>query len=73
MTVVTWRKKESTQVVGTAEDHEAAVALAVKFLQEDLGIEIDELDGLSWEEAVERWDDLSDGYEEFTFTETDDG
>lgn len=66
--VVTYRHKESTEVVGVYPNHEKAMAGAVDHLK-SLNVDECALDGLSWEEAVEQWEDLSDGYEDFTFAE----
>lgn len=66
--VVTHRQKESTEVVGVYPTHAKAMAGAIDYLK---GMNVDEgdLDGLTWEEAVEQWEDLTDGYEDFTFVE----
>lgn len=72
--VVTFRRKEATEVIGTYDDHDLAIEGATKFLK-NLNVDEEELtdelgEGWSWQEVIERWDDLSDGYEDFTFTET---
>jgi len=70
--VVTFRSKDETQVVGTYKDYVAAIQGARGFLEglnvdeEELGDELGE--GWTWEEAVQKWGDFTDGYEEFTFS-----
>lgn len=70
--VVTFRSKDDTQVIGTFKDRHAAIQGAREFLkglsvdEEELGDELGE--GWTWEEAVQKWGDFTDGYEEFIFS-----
>jgi|GEM_PF-2475177 len=66
--VVSYRHKENTEVVGVYPTHEKAMEAAIDHLK-SLNVDECDLDGLTWEEAVEQWEDLSDGYEDFTFVE----
>jgi hypothetical protein len=65
-----FRRKEDTEVVGVYYSEEAVVEGATKFLK-DMNIDKNEIaDSLgpdwTWKEAIEKWEDLTDGYESFT-------
>ena len=65
--VLVYRQKEDAYVVGAFEDEEAAWEGAVEHLEE-MNVDKEELEdlGLTLREAVERWSELTDGYEDFT-------
>ena len=66
--VLTYRMKESTDVLGTFKDEDAAWDAAVEHLK-DMNADLEDLDGYSPKEAVQRWSDLTDGYEDFSLHE----
>lgn len=70
---VLFRQKERTELVGVFYSEEAVVEGATKFLK---GMNVDEeyiADDLgpdwTWKEVMEKWEDLTDGYESFSITE----
>lgn len=66
--VLTYRMKESTDVLGTFKNEDAAWDAAVEHLK-DMNADLEDLDGYSPKEAVQRWSDLTDGYEDFSLHE----
>lgn len=72
--VLTFRMGDETDVLGSFSSHDEAVEEAKNHL---ISLNTDEealADDLgtswTWEEAIERWCELTDGTEEFRFTET---
>lgn len=71
--VLSFRQKESTDVIGSFGNEKLAMEAAVKdlktmnvdekWIQDELGPD------WTWGEAVEKWSDLTDGYEEYTLQE----
>lgn len=66
--VVTYRSKDETQVVASCTNEKEALKAAVEFLK-NLNVDEDDLDGNTWDEAVQKWEGLTEGYEEFSFAE----
>ena len=69
--VLTFRNNDETQVVGSYDDHDKAIEGATQFLKElntDEEALADDLgEDWTWEQAIEKWSELTDGYEEFSF------
>lgn len=64
--VVTYRKKDETEVVASCPNEKEALKAAIEFLK-GLGVDEDDLDGNTWEEAVQKWEWITEGYEQFSF------
>lgn len=66
---VTFRKKDETLLLGAFESKADAMDAAIRYLR-CITTE-DELEGRTWSAAVRDWEELTDGYEAFSFAQVD--
>ena len=66
MIVVVFTHVGNTKVLGTAATDAGATKTAIRHLKR-MGLSLDDLGGLSWEEAVRIWVQITDGNEYFSF------
>jgi len=72
--ILTFRMQDETDVLGSFENYDKALEEAKNHLinlnTDEEAIADDLGKNWTWKEAIERWSELTDGDEEFTFTET---